>query len=140
MLYLLGSLKIEVVPFNVHEADESGQTDYAIKPVAGAEPPLEYVGEGGNEMTLTGRLFPEALGGGDGLELLSQMRVSGRPQYLMRGDGRPLGWQAILRVETSARFLNAQGVGKQIGISIGLRRARAPTAFSFFSLMSGLAR
>lgn len=138
MLYLLGALSIEVAPFNVHEVWETGSTDYAIKQIAGVEPPLEYVGEGANEMTLNGRLFPEALGGAGGLELLSQMRVSGRPQFLMRGDGRPLGWQAITHVDTGSRYLDGQGVGKLIGVSISLRRSRAPGAGSFFSLMQGL--
>lgn len=138
MLYMLGSLRIAVYPFNAHEVRESGQTDYAIKPVVGAEPPLEYVGEGGNELSFTGRLFPGDLGGLSELELLQQMRRSGQPQYLMRGDGKPFGWHAILRVETTSTYLDGRGVGKQIEVTIGLRRAGTPPAAAFFSLMSGV--
>lgn len=138
MLYLLGPLSIEVAPFNVHEVDESGATDFAVKPVAGAEQPLEYVGEGANEITLTGRLFPQALGGSGGLELLRLMRASGRPQFLMRGDGRPLGWHAITRVTTGSRHLDRHGVGRLIEVSIQLRRSSTPGAASFFGLIKGL--
>lgn len=67
-LYMLGSLRIEVAPFNVHEITESGETEYAVKPVVGAEPPLEFVGEGANTVSLSGRLFPYQLGGMDELD------------------------------------------------------------------------
>ena len=140
MLYMLGSLSIEITPFNVHEVQETGETEYAVKPVVGREPPLEYVGEGSNEVSLTGRLFPSELGGLSEIELLRQMRSSGKPQYLMRGDGRPQGWFAILNVSASSSYLDRRGVGKQIEVSIQLRRAQTPSAQSFFSLMAGLLR
>ena len=138
MLYLLGALKIEVAPFNVHEVGQTGETDYAVKPVAGIEQPLEHVGEGSNTTTLAGRLCPEALGGADGLAILGAMRASGRPQFLMRGDGLPLGWHAITQVETNARFLDGRGVGKMVEVNITLRRAATPEPQVFFSLMQGL--
>ncbi len=138
MLYTLGSLSIEIAPFNVHDVSETGTTEYASKPVAGAEPPLEYVGEGSNEMRLSGRLFPMSIGGLDELELLRQMRVSGKPQYLMRGDGTPKGWWAITSVDQQSTYLGRVGVGKQIDVSITMTRAQKPPAQSFFSLVAGL--
>ena len=140
MLYMLGALRVEVWPFNVHEVSQSGETDYAVKPVVGTEPPLEYVGEGANEMSLSGRLFPYELGGLDELALLEQMRASGRPQYLMRGDGRPLGWFAIQSVSARSSYLGRHGVGRQVDVSISLRRASAPPATAYFSLVASLFR
>lgn len=138
MLYTLGSLAIKVAPFNVHSVSESGSTDYAAKPVVGIEPPLEYVGEGTNEISLSGRLFPQAIGGLDELELLRQMRASGKPQYLMRGDGKPLGWFVITQSSARSSYLDAHGVGKQIEVDISLTRAQTPSAQSFFSLVARL--
>jgi phage protein U len=140
MLYLLGALFIEVAPFNVHEVGERVESDFVVKAVAGAEQPLEYVGPGGSEVTLSGRLFPEALGGRSGLSILSAMQSSGRPQYLIRGDGRPFGWHAILGVDTRSEHLDARGVGKLINVSIRLRKSPGPGAGSFFALMEGLIR
>lgn len=140
MLYTLGALRIEVAPFNVHDVGQSAETDYAVKPVVGIEPPLEYVGEGANEITLSGRLFPTEIGGLSELETLWQMRASGRPQFVMRGDGRPLGWHAILNTQAKSSYLDAKGVGKLIEVSVSLRRDRTPPATAFFSLMSGLMR
>lgn len=138
MLMMVGALRIEIAPFNVHQVSETGDTEYAIKPVVGAEPLLEYVGEGGNQLNLSGRLFPHELGGIDELELLRQLRVSGKPQYVMRGDGRPYGWYAILNVQEQSSYLNSHGVGKLIEVSISLRRAQMPSPLSFYSLMQGL--
>lgn len=140
MLYQLGALAIQVAPFNAHEVSETGEAEYAVKPVVGREPPLEFVGEGGNEMTISGRLFPGEFGGLTELELLRQMRVSGKPQYLMRGDGRALGWWAISSVAANSRYLDRRGVGKLIEVTISLRRAQTPSASAFFSLMAGLLR
>ena len=140
MLYQLGALSVQVAPFNAHAVSETGEAEYAVKAVVGREPPLEFVGEGGNEMTISGRLFPHDLGGLTELELLRQMRASGKPQYLMRGDGRALGWWAITTVDASHTYLDGKGVGKQIDVSISLRRAQTPGAASFFSLMASLLR
>lgn len=137
-LYTLGALRIEVAPFNVHDVSESGSTDFAVKGVVGAEQPLEYVGEGSNEVSLSGRLFPFEHNGLDELETLRQMRVSGKPQYLMRGDGVPLGYFAIMSVSAKSSYLHRSGIGKQIDVSISLRRAQAPAAAAFFALMQGL--
>lgn len=71
------------------------------------------------------------------LELLDQMRASGKPQYVMRGDGKPLGYFAILSASTRSSFLDRNGVGKQIDVSVKLRRAQAPAPQSYFSLFAG---
>lgn len=138
MLYTIGALTVEVAPFNIHDFYESGRTDYAAKPVAGAEQPMEFVGEGTNELSLSGQLFPRHLGGLDELDLLRQMRVSGKPQYIMRGDGTPYGWWVITDVNLRSRFLDRDGVGKQIEMTIGLTRSKKPADQSFFSLIAGL--
>lgn len=137
-LFTIGPLKVQIAPFNAHEVSESGSTDFAVKPVVGAEQPLEFVGEGSNELSLSGRLFPHQLGGLNEVDQLQQMRRSGKPQFVMRGDGKPFGWYAITAVSLRSSYLDAQGVGKLIEVSISMRRAQAPSAQSFFSLMAGL--
>lgn len=141
MLYMLGPLRIETWPFNVSEVGEFGSADFAVKPVVGAEQPLEFVGEGSNEVTLEGVIWPSERDGAEALEsleLLSQMRASGRPQYLMRGDGRPLGWHAILGVAKKSDYLERDGIGRRVKVSIDLRRSPKPSAELFFSLMARL--
>jgi phage protein U len=96
------------------------------------------VGEGANTWQLSGRLLPEKLGGLAELDVLHLMRISGLPQYLMRGDGKPLGWVVIESVSEKSSYLGSNGVGQIIEVSISLRRSRKPENSSFFSIISGL--
>lgn len=141
MLYMLGPLKIEVWPFNVESVDETGGSDFAVKPVVGAEQPLEFVGEGSNEVRLDGVLFPSERDGTvalSSLDILTQMRSSGRPQYLMRGDGRAMGWFSIMGVSSRSSRLERDGIGRRVALSIELRRSPKPSAQAFFSIVSRL--
>lgn len=141
MLYMVGPLRIETWPFNVTDVGQYGGADFAVKPVVGAEQPVEFVGEGSNELSLEGVIWPSERDGPEALyslEMLGQMRASGRPQYVMRGDGRPLGWHVITSVATRSDYLDVDGVGRRVKVSIDLRRAPRPSAQTFFSLVSRL--
>lgn len=138
MLYQLGVLSIKVHPFNVSRVSSDAATDYVAKPVLGREPPMEYVGEGANTWRLTGDLFPRVIGGLNELQLLQAMRTSGRPQYLLRGDGTPLGWVVIEKVSTLAQYLGTDGVGQKITVDIEVRRAGRPSRLALFSIVQGL--
>ncbi len=138
MLYQLGVLSIKVHPFNVSRVSSDRMTDYVAKPVLGREPPMEYVGEGANSWRLTGDLFPKVIGGLNELQLLQAMRTSGRPQFLLRGDGTPMGWVAIEKVSTLEQYLSTDGVGQKITVDIEVRRAGRPSRLALFSIVLGL--
>lgn len=137
MLMQLGPVSFEVQPFNTHGNDHDHETPFAEKPVVGARPPLEWVGEGAETWTIDARIYPDRLGGLDTLERLRQARAAGQPLYLMRGDGVSLGWVAITRVREKSTYLNARGVGQVIEISITVRRTDGPSPGSYYSVFSG---
>ena len=134
MLMMLGPVSFEVQPFNTHEYEHSHATDYVDKPVIGGRKPLEYVGEGDETWTITGRLFPKKLGGLNGLAQLAAIRASGHPTYLMRGDGRPMGFVAILSVQETSRHLAPDGIGRLIDFSVTVRQTGAPSVAGFLSI------
>lgn len=138
MLYQLGVLSIKVQPFNVDKVQADAATDYVAKPVLGAEPPQEYVGEGVHTWRLSGTLFPKVLGGLTELELLHAMRESGRPQFLLRGDGKPMGWVVIKAVSEREEHLAGDGVGQKIGVEISLTRAGKPSRLALFTILLGI--
>jgi len=136
MLMMLGPIKFEVLPFNTDGYSHGHEAGFAEKPVLGARPPLEFVGDGPESWTIKARLYPEKFGGMGHLELLYQARASGRPQYMMRGDGALMGWVNILSVSERSSYLGANGVGKVIDVDISVKRCSRPSAGSFFSILA----
>lgn len=137
---MIGPVKFEVAPFNVHAVSHDHETAFVEKPVLGAMPPVEWVGEGAETWSLQGRIFPQRFGGLGDLRLLQEARVSGQPQYMMRGDGALMGWVVIERVSERSSYLDRGGVGKVIEFDISLRRAMAPAAGLYFSIMEAIFR
>jgi phage protein U len=123
MLFQLGTLTVEVLPFNVHEVTLDAGADFAAKDVIGALKPREFTGEGDSTLKLTGRVFPERFGGLDELGLLEQMRLSGEPQILVRGDGMNRGWWLVTKYSLKETYLDATGVGRVIDVDIELTKA-----------------
>lgn len=138
MLMSLGPIRFEVYPFNPTEYDHGHESGFVEKPVLGARPPLEWVGEGAESWSIKARIFPQRFGGLDDLKKLYQARAAGRPLYLMRGDGAQMGWVMIEKVAERSSYLDLQGIGRVIDVDIAVRRSAKPSNGSFFSLFSGM--
>ncbi len=138
MLMTLGPIRFEVYPFNATEYDHGHETSFVEKPVLGARPPLEWVGEGAESWSIRAIIFPQRFGGLGDLKKLYQARAAGRPLYLMRGDGAQMGWVVIERVSERASYLDAEGIGRVIDVDISVRRSGKPSNGSFFSVFSGM--
>lgn len=136
MLMMIGPVQFEILPLNTDAYTHGHEAGFAEKPVLGARPVLEYVGEGAESWTISARLYPEKFGGMGQLQLLFQARASGRPQYMMRGDGSLMGWVNIISVNERSSYLGRDGVGKVINVDITVKRAGSPSAGSFFSLLA----
>lgn len=111
MLYMLGTLALDTRPFNVDDMTREASADIASKPLMQAFPGKEFMGEGDDEITLSGQLLPFKTGGLDQLEIAHEMRRSGTRFPLQRGDGARLGWFAITRISETHSQLLGNGVG-----------------------------
>lgn len=138
MLLQLGSVSFEVLPFNVHELDHGTSARYAEKPVLGTRPPLEFIGPGPEEWSIKAVLFPHEYGGDSNLSKLFQMLNAGRPQYMVRGDGKTLGWMSLQDVQEGHTWLDQWGVAQRIDVDIKVKRTGGPGGGSYFSVISGL--
>lgn len=136
MLMSLGVTTFEIAPVNIHAHSRDASADFAEKPVLGARPPLEFMGEGGEARSLTGRLFPRHFGGS--LNDLDAMRKAGQAMPLTMGNGQALGWFVIDKLTEKSSFLQTDGTGGMIEFDISLRRADGPAAIDYFSLLSSL--
>ncbi len=138
MLFQIGPVRVTVAPFNAHETARNTETNYVEKPVLGTTPPVEFVGEGGEKITIRGRLFPRRLGGMSDMIRLHAARKTGQPQYIMRGDGQQFFWGVIESISERSSFLDSGGVGQMIEFDMSIRKCSAPSAGSYFSLMRAL--
>lgn len=138
MLMQLGAVQFDVVPINTHEYDHAGSASFAAHPVVGAMPPLEAVGEGQESWTIRGKLFPHRFGGLAELDTLHAMRRAQQPQFLMRGDGVPMGWVVIIRVQEKSSYLDREGVGRVIEFDVSVRRSQPPNAAGMFNALVSL--
>lgn len=127
MLYMIGTLTLDTRPFSADEMDRTSSADLAQKAVIGGLAPSEFMGEGSEEITLSGRLLPTKIGGLTELEIAHEMRRRGARVPLMRGDGVRLGTYAIVSMEERHRDLTRSGVGFTIRYSVTLRKVPPDT-------------
>lgn len=138
MLMMIGPVQFKVAPFNATETARTHTASHVAKQVMGAAPPLEFTGEGEETWAIRAILFPEKFGGEGTLNILSLMRKSGAPQYMMRGDGGLMGWVVIDSVSERSSYLDPGGVGRVVEVDIALRRTTSPLAAAFFSTLNGV--
>lgn len=136
MLMMIGPVKFEVVPFNTDGYAHGHEAGFAEKPVLGARPGLEFVGEGAESWTIKAKVLPEKFGGMGHLERLYQARSSGLPQYMMRGDGAQMGWVVILSVKERSSYLGRNGIGRVIDVDISVKRCDPPSDGNFYSMLA----
>ncbi|SMD18063.1 phage tail protein [Rhizobium sp. RU36D] len=124
MLYSIGALTLDTRPFSVDEMQRTRSVDFAEKPLIGAMPSREFVGEAAGKMTLSGQLLPFKTGGLTELELANSMMLAGRPLPVLRGDGARIGWFTIDKISEGHKELMRDGVGFFIRHSIELTKDR----------------
>lgn len=137
MLMQLGAVQFAVAPFNADSTDQTTGSHFAAHPVIGAMPPQEFTGEATEEYEIRGKLFPQRFGGLDGLEAMQAMSRSGDSYFLMRGDGRPMGWYVVKSLRVHSSYLDGGGVGRVIEFSIRLDAAQSPSADGIFWSLFG---
>lgn len=137
MLYMFGALTFDTRPFNADGFDRSATADIAKKAVIGGFQPREFMGEGDDTISISGRLLPSKIGGLSELELAHSMRRSGARAPLIRGDGVRLGWYAISSINERHNDLLRSGVGFTLDYQITFEPVQS-TSDAAQSVISGL--
>ena len=128
MFYMIGAVQVDTAPFSADQVSRSFSASWAEKPVIGTMPPSEFMGEGGESFTLTGKLLPYKIGGLSELDALKAYLSKGTVVPVMRGDGTRLGNFAILSIEETHNHIMGPGIGFVIGHSVKLRRQPGTTS------------
>lgn len=137
MLYMIGTLALDTAPFSADAMSRMAGADIVAKPIVGGFQPKEFMGEGEDEITLSGRLLPSKIGGLTELEVAHQMRRDGARFPLMRGDGARLGWFAITKISEKHTQLLRNGVGFVVEHEIAMLKTEPDTGAGL-QVISGL--
>lgn len=122
MLFQIGPLTLDTIPFAAESFSRNAGADLAVKPVMGGLQPREFMGEADESITISGQLLPTRLGGLTELELAYSLSTSGTKVPLMRGDGRMLGWYVIEKVSEQHSDLTRFGVGFVVRYTLSLTK------------------
>ncbi len=127
MLYHVGPLTFDTFPFSVNAIDRQDAEDYAKHDLLNTRRAYEHEGAGDDCLALSGEFVPYHVGGLSDLELARSLKASGQPQFVMRGDGYPLGWFVIVSVgEKHAELISPEGVGYVVKHEVKLENCGEP--------------
>lgn len=89
---------------------------------------LQFVGPGGDTISLPGVIYPEYRGGLGQVEAMAALADKGMPLDMISGTGVVLGRWVIERLEEKHSTFAVQGVGRKQEFTLGLRKFAPPSA------------
>ena len=128
MLFQIGPLTLDTIPFAAESFGRNAGADLAVKPVMGGLQPREFMGEADETITISGQLLPTKLGGMSELDLAYSLSTSATKVPLVRGDGRSFGWYVIDKVSEQQTDLTRFGVGFVVRYTLNLTKVDTDAA------------
>jgi phage protein U len=135
IIWMWGLTEFSVTQFNTHELDHDTETQWAQKDIVGGPIYREWTGENDEQLFIRGRVFPYRLNGFMTMELMETYRRSHIVNLMIRGDGRMMGWYALIKLVRGHTFLSAEGIGQQIAFEGVFARMPVPAADDRISQM-----
>lgn len=129
ILYQHGPLIGQVAPARIATVKRRTSLSLARKPIFGSLERLEHTGEGEDSYAIDLQFFPRRWGGEEIIDLYDAARRQRLAYPLMRGGRRNLGFYVCEAMDRSDTYLDMDGVGQVIDVSIVLVRdqpRRAP--------------
>lgn len=123
MLMALGLFVFEVKTLPFQSRQRSTSWRWASNNRLGARPAYQHMGQGDDQITLSGSLAPGITGGANQLNDLRDMADKGMAWVLMQGDGVRQGFWFIESIEETGSFFFADGSARKIDFRVQLKRA-----------------
>lgn len=120
MVYGLFVFSVRGIPFDALERERNWR--WAANEPVGAPPVLQYLGRGGETITLSGVLHPEYTAGTMSLDMLQMMADTGKQWLLMSGYGNIYGYYVLEQISDAQTYQTENGIPQRIEFTITLRR------------------
>lgn len=140
-LFQLGSFQFDLPNGVPQTLDRTAEYRWESQDRLLRDPALQFLGPGGQEITLEGQLFPGFSGRQSTMETLRELAAQGQPQMLTDGLGRVFGKWAIRGIREGLGTFAPGGGARQITFGVSLTRyvednpgeAASPLALAFKS-------
>jgi len=123
MLMALGLFVFEVKTLPFQSRQRSTSWRWASNNRLGVRPAYQHMGQGDDQITLSGTLAPEITGGPSQLNALRDMADKGQAWVLMQGDGVSQGFWFIENIDETGSFFFPDGSARKIDFTVQLKRA-----------------
>jgi len=118
----LGSFQFSVNDAAYQELRRRTEYNWAAQDRFGKMPALQFTGAGGDEIQLSGVIYPEYRGGFGQLDAMRDEASQGLPLMLVDGNGRLLGRWVIERIEEGQTVFAAGGRPRKQEFTLQLRK------------------
>jgi len=88
----------------------------------GAEPAMQFVGDGEDTIDLAGTIYPHFKGGLRQVPLMRAEASLGKPLFLISGNGTAFGRWCIVEVSETNTYFMPDGTARKIEFSLSLKR------------------
>ena len=122
MLSTLGLFVFALHSASYQQLQRSDSERWASHARVGSRASWQHLGPGEDTITLSGTLYPEITGGKVSLDILREMKASGKSWLFMLGTGATLGQYIINSIEETHQLLFKNGQSRKVDFSLKLTR------------------
>ena len=122
MLSALGLFVFELHSNAYQQWQRHDQEHWESHSRIGARANWQHIGVGDDVITLSGSLYPEITGGKISLDMLREMKISGKSWIFMLGTGSILGRYIIDSISETHQYFFHDGSARKIDFSLKLIR------------------
>ncbi|KAF0115503.1 MAG: tail formation protein phage P2 GpU [Hyphomonadaceae bacterium] len=125
MLMTLGIFIFQIDTAAFLELQRTTNWRFANSERFGARPATQFVGAGGDKITLPCLIYPGQIGKYSAIETLREMAGTGNQFTMLNGSGDVVGEFIILSMNETQSYFTIGGLAKKIDFSIELERVDA---------------
>lgn len=122
VMMAFGDFTFSISTAAYNELDRTTTYRWSQSDVVGARPAQQFIGQGNDEITLTGEILPHFRGGFAQMNRLRSIAAEGEPLFLVAGTGLIVGKYVVKEVQETQREFSSGGLPLHIRFTITLSR------------------
>jgi uncharacterized protein len=121
-LLQLGAHQFEVAPLSYSQLQSRAEFRWPALDRLGREPALQFLGPGEKRITISGLIFPEAIGGWNRFRAFERSANAGQPMLMVLGTGHIFGRVVITAIGEVHDHIGYAGLPRKLSFDIEVAR------------------